>query len=57
MAIVIDEFEVVLEPPKQPTLEIASPPPPTERQPRLKPEDIEQIYRRQQLRLQRVWAD
>jgi hypothetical protein len=57
LAIVIDEFEVVLEPPQQPNVEMASPPPLTERQPVLKPEDIEHIYQRQQLRLQRVWAD
>jgi hypothetical protein len=55
MAVIINEFEIITEPPSTPEEEtpVAQAPGP----PALRPEDIERIERRHRQRIARVWAD
>jgi hypothetical protein len=56
MSVVINEFEVVMEPPSRPPAQA----PLTQQQPEVpppRPEDVIRIQQRQQARMKRVWAD
>ena len=56
MTVVINEFEVVVEPQQPATTNEAKTPPPKPPAPPLNPNDIMMVQRRHKERLARVWA-
>ena len=54
MPVIINETEIVVEPPVAPT---TSAPPPASPSARLTPEEVVRVVQRQQERVARVWAD
>jgi hypothetical protein len=54
MPVIINETEIVVEPPQAPA---PSAPPPSPAGTRLTPEEVIRVVQRQQERMARVWAD
>lgn len=57
MSVIIDEFELVIEPPPSPPPQQATTSAAPEKKRPLKPEEIIRIQQRHRARLLRVWAD
>lgn len=59
MPVVINEFEIILEPPEAPEQPEGPAPQPEEASPPqvLRPEDVARVYQHHLQRMARVWAD
>ena len=57
MAVIINEFEIITEPPADAQEQVARPAAAPQASPLLQPQEIERIMRHQRKRMARVWAD